>query len=139
MNSRREGLDFWERAAQTFHTAKSITGDNDSVANRCYYAVFHAVSALFALDGKTFQTHAGVKSAVHRDLVNTGQWPKELGAGYSFLLKTRMKADYGGGSHVMDSEAAQALEIAGLILKTVHEARPDVFPLDTRLEDDSDD
>ncbi|MEW6200783.1 MAG: HEPN domain-containing protein [bacterium] len=135
MNSRREALDFWLRAVQTLRTAKGIKDDNNSVANRCYYAAFHAVSALFALDGKTFQTHAGVQSAVHRDLVNASKWHKELGTGYSFLLKTRMKADYGGGMHVLDEEAARALETASLILKTVHETRPDIFPLDALAED----
>ena len=130
MNHDQEALDFWSRATQTLRTARGITGDNDSVANRCYYAAFHAVSALFAAEGKIFQTHAGTQSAVHRDLVNTRRWPKELGAGYSFLLKIRLKADYGGRKHVLGDEAALALETAGLILKSVHEANPDVFPLD---------
>jgi uncharacterized protein (UPF0332 family) len=130
MTAHREGSDFWTRAIQTFRTAKCITNDNNSVANRCYYAAFHAVSALFAIGGKTFQTHAGLQAAVHRDLVNTGHWEKELGAGYSFLLKTRMKADYGGGLHVLDAEAARALETAFLILKKVHDTQPDFFTLD---------
>jgi uncharacterized protein (UPF0332 family) len=129
VNHKQEALDFWSRAVQTLRTAECITDDNDSVANRCYYAAFHAVSALFAIEGKTFQTHAGTQSAVHRDLVNIGRWPKELGSGYSFLLKIRMKADYGGRKHVVDEEAARALKTAGLILKTVHETQPDVFSL----------
>ncbi|MEW5946763.1 MAG: HEPN domain-containing protein [bacterium] len=129
MNSEREAKDHWGRALQTFHTAERITDDNDSAANRCYYAAFHAVSALFALDGKTYKTHAGIKSAVHRDLVNTGLWPAELGAGYSFLLKARLKDDYGGGMHVKHDEAERALETARHILQIVHKAKPGVFPL----------
>ena len=130
MNPPKEALDFWGRAVATFRTAKDISGDNDSVSNRCYYAAFHAVSALFVLEGKIFQSHAGIKTAVHRDLVRSGLWPKELGAGYSFLLKSRMKADYGGGLHVLDGEAAKALETARNILSAIHNARPDLFPLD---------
>lgn len=137
MNPNREALDYWQRAVQTLRTAKKITNDNDSVANRCYYAAFHAVSALFALDGKTFQTHAGVQAAVHRDLVNAGRWPKELGATYSFLLKSRMKADYGGGKHILNNEAALTIDAAGNILKAVHEAHPDVFTMDARAENNS--
>jgi uncharacterized protein (UPF0332 family) len=129
-------MDFWGRAVATFRTAKAISGDNDSLANRCYYAAFHTVSALFALEGKTFQSHAGVQAAVHRDLVRPGLWPRELGAEYSFLLKSRMKADYGGGLHVLDDEAARALEAVRQILIAVHESRPDIFPLDVWAEDD---
>jgi hypothetical protein len=34
-----------------------------------YHAVFHAVSALFALQGKTFTMHRALEASVHRDLV----------------------------------------------------------------------
>lgn len=130
MNQNRESLEYWHRAVRTFRTAMSIADDNDSVVNRCYYSAFHAVSALFAFDGKTFQTHAGIQAAVHRDLVNAGKWPKELGAGYSFLLKTRMMADYGGSRHVMEDEAKRALEAAEHILNKVHVSHPEVFSMD---------
>ena len=129
MNNKRQALDLWDRAVAAFRTAKYINSDNDSVANRCYYAAFHAVSALFALEGKTFNNHGAVQSAVHRDLVKTGRWPLDLGAEYTFLLEARIKADYGGGLHVMDKEATRVLDIAGRILAVVHAVNPDIFIL----------
>jgi uncharacterized protein (UPF0332 family) len=86
------------------------------------------VSALFALEGKTFSKHAAVRSAVHRDLVKTGSWLKERGEDYSFLFKLRDTGDYGGGVHVSDEDAAGALEAARRILQAVHDASPQDFP-----------
>lgn len=64
----------------TFEYAKELW-------SRAYYASFHAVSAMFAMQHKNFSKHTAVKAAVHRDLVNTGKWPKELGEAAHRILK----------------------------------------------------
>ena len=63
----------WHRARRTLTSAEQlIAGDSDSAASRAYYAAFHAVTALFAGRRQTFAKHAGLRAAIHRDLVRTG-------------------------------------------------------------------
>lgn len=121
--------DLWARALRALQTARLILpADPDAVASRAYYAAFYGVSALFALEGKTFTKHAAVESAVHRDLVKTGRWPVERGKEYSLLFGLRSTGDYGGAEHVSDEEAREALEAARRILQVVHDASPQDFP-----------
>jgi uncharacterized protein (UPF0332 family) len=124
-----DASDLWARALQALRTAQFILpSDPDASASRAYYTAFYAVSALFALEGKSFSKHAAVRSAVHRDLVKAGSWPKERGEDYSLLFKLRDTGDYGGGAHVSDEDAAEALEAARRILQAVHDASPQDFP-----------
>ena len=55
-------------------------GSLRSAANRCYYAVFYAASALAMRDNQTFHKHSGVISYFHAAYVKTGRLPNELGA-----------------------------------------------------------
>lgn len=124
----REAADLWARAQTALKTAKrDLKDDPDAAANRAYYAAFHAVNALFAVQGKSFSKHSAVEAAVHRDLVNQGFWPKDLGAAYAGLVDTRNTGDYGGGIHVSTEEAADAIRTAEAVLKAVHDANPGLF------------
>jgi uncharacterized protein (UPF0332 family) len=92
-----------ERAETTLKGARVLVGiDPDGAASRAYYCAFNAVSALFAHQGRTFVKHKAVETAVHRDLVLAGVWPRELGADYSFLHRLRDAGDYGGEAHVSE-------------------------------------
>jgi uncharacterized protein len=121
-----EPSDLWDRAVRALRTAETLLPlDPDATASRAYYAAFYAVSALFALEEKTFSKHAAVESAVHRDLVKPGLWPVERGQDYSLLFELRSTGDYGGSEHVSEEEAGEALEAARRILQIVRDAKPD--------------
>ncbi len=123
-----EASAFWSRAIQAFHTATHLTSlDADAAASRAFYAAFYAVSALFARQGRTFSRHSALEVAVHRDLVREGLWPTELGREYSFLLRLRATSDYGGGTHVSNDEAVEAVEAAHRILQAVRNTSPEAF------------
>jgi uncharacterized protein (UPF0332 family) len=107
-----------------------MDSDPDSSASRFYYSAFYAVSALFAIDGKTFKKHSAVETAVHRDLVKTGRWTAKLGDDYSFLRGAREMGDYGGTLHVLEEEIESALQAAVRILEAVHKENSKAFPLD---------
>jgi uncharacterized protein (UPF0332 family) len=110
----------FERAETTLKGARAIVViDPDGAAARAYYCAFHAVSALFARDGRTFVKHKAVETAVHRDLVLTGLWPRERGADYSFLHRLRDAGDYGGEVHVSEKSAGEAVAAAERILEAV--------------------
>lgn len=85
---RGNDTDLWSKAVRALDGARSnLDTFPEITANRCYYAVFYALSALFMLEGKTFKSHGGVEQAVHRDLVHTGKWSTDLGNDYSRLFK----------------------------------------------------
>lgn len=100
----------------------------DAVASRAFYAAFYTVSALFALQGKTFSKHSALEAAVHRDLVKTGHWSVDLGADYSFLRGLRATGDYSGGIYVSEEEAVEAIKAAHRIIQAVHKMYPEAFP-----------
>ena len=80
--------DLWFRALEALSVAKNdLSLSPDSTASRAYYAAFYAVSALFALKDQTYSKHSAEESAVHRDLVKTGIWPKKYGRYYSDLVE----------------------------------------------------
>ena len=119
----------WLRAQDALRVARhDLPVSPDAAASRAYYAAFYAVSAMFALKGTTFRKHAAVEAAVHRDLVKSGVWPRELGAGYSRLVEARSTGDYGPNTHVSPDEAAEAIELATDIIGAVAESDPDTFP-----------
>lgn len=66
----------------------------DLVANRLYYSVFHAVTAMMLADGIKSNTHKGTSSQFGRHYVLTGKFSREDGILYSRLQTMREKADY---------------------------------------------
>jgi uncharacterized protein (UPF0332 family) len=122
----QETNDLWLRAVRSYKSAAKLADeDPDSAASRAYYAAFHAVSALFALQGKTFTQHRAVEAAVHRDLVHSKTWSTELGAAFSWLVRLRRTGDYGGSMHVSLDEAQEAVEKARSILSAVRTTSPE--------------
>ena len=73
--------------------SEAQAGSGRFALNRAYYACFYAASALLLRDGVRFTKHAGVRSAVHRDLVNTGRLERDFGETYDRLFAARQEAD----------------------------------------------
>jgi uncharacterized protein (UPF0332 family) len=125
----QETDDLWLRAVRSCKSASKLAAeDPDSAASRAYYAAFYAVSALFALQGKTFTQHRAVEAAVHRDLVHAHVWSVELGAAFSWLVRLRRTGDYGGSMHVSPDEAQEAVDKARSILQAVRTTSPEPLP-----------
>lgn len=98
----------------------------DLVANRLYYSIFHAVTALMLLDGIKTATHKGTSSQFGQHYVLTGQFSREDGMLYSRLQTMREKADYQntfsispekGAKLIADSQALQSRIFAAIAAK----------------------
>jgi uncharacterized protein (UPF0332 family) len=98
-----------------------IATDPEAAVNRAYYAVFHALTALFALRGQSFAKHSALRAAVHKDFVKAGAWSAELGKDYDLLTSLRQTADYGGVTQVSEPDARRAVEAAQRIIAACHE------------------
>lgn len=66
----------------------------DTAANRSYYAIFHAVRALFALDGKDFKKHSGVIAYFQMDYIKTGIFDKRMSDIIKSAFSLRTDSDY---------------------------------------------
>jgi hypothetical protein len=62
--------------------------------NRSYYAIFHALRAVTALDGFDSSKHSGVISYINREYVKTGIFDKRLSKILDTTFRLREKADY---------------------------------------------
>lgn len=85
-----------DKAWQTYHDAK-IADDAQSwamAANRLYYALFHAVTALFVHDGIAVGSHRGIKSRLGQHYILTGKIPVEYSKFLAQMESLRDKADY---------------------------------------------
>jgi hypothetical protein len=119
----------WDRALKAFAAANALVEvDPDGAASRAYYAAFHAVSALLALEGRSFTKHTAVAAAVHRELVRPGRWTAQEGEAYTWLLRARQTGDYGQDLRVTPEEAEQAVGKAYRILDAVRRASPEPLP-----------
>lgn len=85
-----------EKADRTLETAKNVAGNDwDTVANRLYYASYHAVGALLLkFSSKGPKTHSGVKTLFNQHFVKTGLVPSKLGVFYAKVFQMRQDADY---------------------------------------------
>jgi len=66
----------------------------DNIANRLYYAVFHAVNALLINDGHPVNTHKGVIALFGNYYIRTGIFASADGRLYSDLQTMRNNSDY---------------------------------------------
>lgn len=62
--------------------------------NRAYYAIFHAISAVQALDGKAYKRHKDVIGNFNKDYVKTEIFPKEMGRKIGQAEEIRHASDY---------------------------------------------
>jgi uncharacterized protein (UPF0332 family) len=63
-------------------------------ANRLYYAVYYAVSALLIKNRLVAHTHAGVKALFYNNFIKTNVFDKESAKFYSKIFELRQSSDY---------------------------------------------
>ena len=66
----------------------------DTLVNRMYYAIFHAVSALMIHNAISIHTHRGALNAFNKDFVRTGVFTADEGHLFSKLEGLRERGDY---------------------------------------------
>lgn len=79
-------------------------GSLRGAANRIYYSMFYAISALALARGVAFKTHAGLISFFQREFVSTNLFGREHGRALQKAFDDRSEADY---EDVLDFEQGQ--------------------------------
>jgi len=65
-----------------------------AAANRFYYAVFHAIHALFVMNGIQSKSHNGTIAQFNQQFVKTGLIDPKFGHFVALMENMREKADY---------------------------------------------
>jgi uncharacterized protein (UPF0332 family) len=101
-----------EKALNTFDEMSVLrqAGLWNNIANRLYYAAFHAVSALLINDHHNIGSHQGAVIMLHQHYVKTGILSKEDGAFYSQLQTLREKSDYNCTYNATEADTAPRIE-----------------------------
>ena len=91
----------------------------DNIANRLYYAIFHAVSALLINDGHSVNTHKGVVVLFGQHYVRTGIFDMADGKLYSQLQTMREKGDYNCTYQTSEDEVLPLIEPAHILINKI--------------------
>ncbi len=85
-----------EHAKDCLREAKLLldNGEYRGAANRSYYAAFHAMRAVLALNGFDSKKHSGIISKFRELYIKTGQFTPELSDAIGSLFNVRSASDY---------------------------------------------
>lgn len=110
-----------EHAKECLQDAKLLLAGESyrSAANRAYYAVFHAMRAVLALDGVDMKHHSGIISAFRRLYIKTGIFDVSLSELISELSTMREGSDYNDFFIVSKAETAEQVASAEIFLNAV--------------------
>lgn len=99
------------QAERSLASAKILidNGDCEGAANRTYYAVFHALRSVLALDKKDFRKHAGVISYFRREYIKSGVFPVEASVIIGDAFDIRSDSDYDDYYEVTETEIRSLL------------------------------
>jgi uncharacterized protein (UPF0332 family) len=109
------------RAKEDLETAADNleNGKYRASVNRSYYAVFHSIRAVTALDHFDSSKHSGVIAFFNQNYVKPGVFDKELSKMIDSCYRLREKADYDDFYLVAKDEAVLQLEKAEKIYQTI--------------------
>ena len=110
-----------EKAKSTFAEHEGLTekGYWNTLANRLYYALFHAVSAMLISDGREVGSHKGAAIRFHQYYVRTGIFTDEEGAFYSQMETLREKSDYNCFFKVSETKITACIEPTRLLIENI--------------------
>ncbi len=85
-----------EQSKQCIQSAKVLRDIDDykGAANRSYYAIFHAIRSVLALEKKDFSKHSQLIGYFRREYVKTKIFPVEMSDIISDAFDARTDSDY---------------------------------------------
>lgn len=84
------------QAQQCIKSARVLVQIEDykGAANRSYYAIFHAMRSVLALENKDFSKHSGVSAYFRKEYIKTEIFEVELSDIISSAFDVRSNSDY---------------------------------------------
>ena len=90
-------------------------------ANRSYYAVFHAMRSVLAIDGIDMKHHSGIISEFRRRYIKSEIFEVKMSEIISLLFDARTESDYDDFYVVTKADAEQQVVNAEIFLENIEE------------------
>lgn len=110
-----------ENAEQAMQDAKILLDDGSlrGAANRIYYSVFHAVSALALSRGASFKKHSSLLTYFHKEFIRSGVLDRVHGRTVQKAADDRTDADYSDFVDFTTDQIALRLKECGALIVSV--------------------
>ena len=111
----------YEHVLECMETARELValGHFKSAANRIYYAAFHSMRAILALDGIDMKHHSGVISEFRKRYIKTGVFDVSMSGIISELFNLRTGCDYDDFYVISKDAVVQHLKNAEVFVSAV--------------------
>ncbi len=96
------------KSAQILFAAEEYKGAN----NRAYYAIFHAINAIHALDGKAYKRHKDAIGNFNKEYVKTEIFSREIGRKIGEAEEIRHASDYDDFYVASREETERQIDVA---------------------------
>ncbi len=96
------------KSAQILFAAEEYKGAN----NRAYYAIFHAINAIHALNGKAYKRHKDAIGNFNKEYVKTEIFSREIGRKIGEAEEIRHASDYDDFYIASREEAERQIDVA---------------------------
>ncbi len=105
------------KSARILLAAKEYKGAN----NRAYYAIFHAINAVHALNGKAYKRHKDSLGNFNKDYVKTEIFPRDVGRKISEAEEIRHASDYDDFYLASPEESERQIAVADEFIQLAEE------------------
>lgn len=110
-----------EQAKEDLNDAKLLFENKRflSANNRAYYAIFHAIRSVLALEAIDFKRHKTVLAYFNENYVSTEIFPKTIGRKIVSASKTREDSDYDDDFEASEEQTANQIKTAEELIALV--------------------
>jgi uncharacterized protein (UPF0332 family) len=112
-----------EAAYEDYHAAVDLLrlGYYKVANNRAYYAIFHAMRAVLALDGADFKKHSGVIAYFRQNYIKSGIFDSSLSEIINDASFIRNESDYSDFYIATKEEAESLIAYSKIFLQRIKE------------------
>lgn len=112
-----------ETAKSDVKSAKILleAGEFRGANNRAYYAIYHAISAIHALDGNAYKRHKDALANFNKNYVRTEIFPRVLGRKIAEAEEIRHASDYDDFYIATREEAEEQIATAEELINAVEQ------------------
>lgn len=103
------------QSARILYDAGQLKGAN----NRAYYAIYHAISAVHALDGNAYKRHKDALANFNKEYVKTEVFSRNLGRRIAEAEVIRHASDYDDFYIATKEEAAEQIATAEELIEVI--------------------
>ena len=103
------------KSAEVLLNAGEYRGAN----NRAYYSIYHAISAIHALNGKSYKRHKDSLGNFNKEYIKTGIFPGTLGRRIAEAEEIRHASDYDDFYIATKEEAEEQIMTADELIRLI--------------------